>query len=481
LPATALLPTFIAAPSLSGNLHTNSAPGKMQSKSILIAALLTLTIFNLENLSAQSPQLINYQAIARNNQTGIELVQQPIEVVFKILNGSSTGSIVYQEQHSTETNQFGLFNLQIGAGEVVSGDFSAINWGEQEKWLTVEIDLGSGLEEVSVSQLISVPYALHAQTATTAITADNVDDADADPTNELIEAGSFQLIDTLLIITEGGITHQVSIAALGADDDWQIGDNIVYNSNDKIGIGLDEPEHRLQVFNPGLSEADSVAVFAESENAAVNSYGIFARASGSSLENRAIFGDAPGLAGVNWAGYFNGGNVFVKNRLSLGPASPTAQFHLRGSASEPALPLALIEKSDETAALRVESDGKIAVGNDLPNSLFHVQGSVAAAVRHVSVADGLNFTLDETDFMFIAAVDGGNILLNLPPAASCPGRIYFIKRTFTNPTNNTLQIAPAIGETIDGTTFPMLLSSTSDREKRILVSAGANGWFVMSQ
>jgi hypothetical protein len=449
----------------------------MNNSSLLVAALLFLFTFNY-NLSAQSPQLVNYQAVARDAQSGVELINLPIEVVFKILDGGTSGAVVYQEMHSTETNQFGLFNLEIGSGNVISGDFSAINWGEQTKWLAVELDLGNGLEEISVTQLISVPYALHAGTADTAI---DVDDADADPTNELIEEGSFLLLDTLLVITEGGITHQVNLAGFGVDNDWETNDGVVYNLENKIGVGLDMPAHRLHVLNPGMTDADSVAVFSRSENGNVNTYGVFGQATGSPLENRAIYGDSPGSTGTHWAGYFNRGNVFVANRLALGIASPTAQFHLRGSIVDLSSPLVLAEKSDETAALRVESDGKTAIGEDLPTSLFHVHGSVAAAVRYVNNADGAVFDLNDTDFMIIAAIDDGDITINLPPASSCPGRIYFIKRTFTNPTNNTLQISPTAGETIDGTTFPMLLSSTSDREKRILVSAGDNGWFVMSQ
>ncbi len=38
---------------------------------------------------------------------------------------------------------------------------------------------GSGYQNLSASQLLSVPYALHAKTA------ENVDDADTDPTNEI--------------------------------------------------------------------------------------------------------------------------------------------------------------------------------------------------------------------------------------------------------------------------------------------------------
>jgi len=85
--------------------------------------------------------------------------------------------------HTTTTNQFGLFTLQIGNGTVVSGDFTTINWGANTHYAKVEMDEtgGTNYQLMGTSQLLSVPYALHAEN----VTNDNVNDADADPTNEL--------------------------------------------------------------------------------------------------------------------------------------------------------------------------------------------------------------------------------------------------------------------------------------------------------
>src|SRR5690348_12202644 len=78
-------------------------------------------------LSAQVPQGVNYQAIARN-AAGAPLPNANITVRFTILEGISPGIPQFQETHAATTNQFGLFTAKIGMGSVVTGNFSNIDW-----------------------------------------------------------------------------------------------------------------------------------------------------------------------------------------------------------------------------------------------------------------------------------------------------------------------------------------------------------------
>lgn len=112
----------------------------------------------------QAPQALNYQAVARSSQGAI-ISGQTVNIRFSVLEGSVTGTAVYQELHTTVTNNFGLFTLAIGKGTAVSGNFSAINWGVSDKFLKVEISLqGAGTYQLQgTTQLLSVPYALFAE------------------------------------------------------------------------------------------------------------------------------------------------------------------------------------------------------------------------------------------------------------------------------------------------------------------------------
>jgi uncharacterized protein (TIGR02145 family) len=86
-----------------------------------------------------------------------------------ILQGSASGTAVYVETQSPTTNANGLVSLEIGVGTVVSGDFTTIDWANGTYFIKTETDPAGGTNYTiaGVSQLLSVPYALHAKTAET--------------------------------------------------------------------------------------------------------------------------------------------------------------------------------------------------------------------------------------------------------------------------------------------------------------------------
>jgi hypothetical protein len=86
-----------------------------------------------------------------------------------ILQGSAGGTAVYVETQTPTTNANGLVSIEIGAGTVVSGDFTTIDWANGFYFIKTETDLlgGANYTITGTSQLLSVPYALHAKTAET--------------------------------------------------------------------------------------------------------------------------------------------------------------------------------------------------------------------------------------------------------------------------------------------------------------------------
>ena len=129
-----------------------------------IVSICFLLLVNL--LSAQAPQKISYQGVARNN-LGAVLSNTTIAVKFDIHQGSPLGAIVFTEQHQGAsglgTNAFGLFTTAIGSISSLSG----INWGNGPFFIEVSIDPANGnsYSSVGIQQLMSVPYALYAETA----------------------------------------------------------------------------------------------------------------------------------------------------------------------------------------------------------------------------------------------------------------------------------------------------------------------------
>ncbi|MBL7818181.1 MAG: hypothetical protein JNL70_24435 [Saprospiraceae bacterium] len=139
---------------------------------------ITLLVFlaTTLSLSAQVPQAICYQAVATDTR-GNELVSQAIRVRLSILKGSSAGAEEWVETHSITTDGFGLFDLMIGSGTRTGGNqtvFSGIKWGADKYYLKVEMDItgGSNYVLMGTNQMISVPYALYAEKAGSAVYAD---------------------------------------------------------------------------------------------------------------------------------------------------------------------------------------------------------------------------------------------------------------------------------------------------------------------
>lgn len=139
----------------------------------------SFTLFTLAILSfsilAQSPEKISYQFVVRD--AGGKLVtNEGIGVKISILQGSETGTVVYQEifNPNPESNANGLVSVEIGTGLVISGDFSTINWGAGPYYLKTETDPTGGTDYtvVGTSQLVSVPYSLFSKR--TASIPDNI-------------------------------------------------------------------------------------------------------------------------------------------------------------------------------------------------------------------------------------------------------------------------------------------------------------------
>ncbi|HNV82611.1 MAG TPA: hypothetical protein PKH45_12265, partial [Tenuifilaceae bacterium] len=130
--------------------------------------LLLLIIFgvNFLQVTGQNPSGFNYQAVIRSSNG--EIIQnQSVGIRISILKGGINGDAVYVETFSTATNNLGIVNLVIGTGNPKEGKLSDVEWSSDSHFIKVEIDIqgGSNYTEMGTSQLLSVPYAMHAKSA----------------------------------------------------------------------------------------------------------------------------------------------------------------------------------------------------------------------------------------------------------------------------------------------------------------------------
>lgn len=126
---------------------------------VFTAALLAATSW------AQVPQKMSYQAVIRNSSDVLVSGTQ-IGMEINIRQGSPTGAVVYTETQMPVTNANGLVSIEIGSG----AGFNTIDWSAGPYFIETKTAIAPPLTTYTItgtSQLLSVPYALHAKTAET--------------------------------------------------------------------------------------------------------------------------------------------------------------------------------------------------------------------------------------------------------------------------------------------------------------------------
>jgi hypothetical protein len=114
--------------------------------------------------SAQVPQGLNYQAIARD-ASGNPITGQPLQVELSIQSDTSaTPAVVWKELFNpVNTNAFGLFTVVIGNGVRQSGSallFTDINWNVPQLFLKTRIYHSGLWKNMGQAKLWTVPYAM---------------------------------------------------------------------------------------------------------------------------------------------------------------------------------------------------------------------------------------------------------------------------------------------------------------------------------
>ena len=128
-------------------------------KLITLLALIAIT-----TITAQAPQGFNYQATVRNS-SGALVINQNVLFKFNIMQNSQTSLPVYSETHQAPTDDLGQVNLTVGQGTATTGTFAGINWANGSYFLGIELNTGTGYVAMGTTQLLSVPYALYANSA----------------------------------------------------------------------------------------------------------------------------------------------------------------------------------------------------------------------------------------------------------------------------------------------------------------------------
>ena len=238
---------------------------------------------------------INYQAVAIDEDgkeiVGIDINGKPlynktIGVRFTILKGSD-GPVLYQETHTTLTDQYGLFSLVIGLGELTGeGQYNSlmdIPWIDADQFLKVEISVENdgNYRMVSSQKLMAVPYSFYTDDiADDAITTAKI--LDGEIINEDIADTTIDLtskVTSELPVTNGGtgtssLTNSGILIGGGTDPVRALPPAVDFQI--PVGVTSADPDLKVLAAGTGIDvsfTADSVIV-SSTISGSVNANGI---------------------------------------------------------------------------------------------------------------------------------------------------------------------------------------------------------------
>lgn len=135
-------------------------------KKTIILSFLLLLLFQSGHSQAILKGM-NYQGVLKD-KSGRVMPNSTIALKVNLQSGHGGNTVVhFSEIHRVATNDVGIFTLLIGKGSLVAGSLQNVPWSTENIWMQVGVkfDDETGFSNLSNSELLAVPYAYHAGTA----------------------------------------------------------------------------------------------------------------------------------------------------------------------------------------------------------------------------------------------------------------------------------------------------------------------------
>ena len=339
-----------------------------------LLAILLIVPLSFSLMQAQSPTLMNYQGLARDFE-GKVLAERELSLRISILKNGPSGTDVFSELHQVVTNQYGLFTLQVGGGEIRQGSLDAVKWGQGSYWLQVEMDENGGNNYVilGATQLLSVPYALY---STHSETADRVSGSDSktsvggtpspgSPWATVGNDGTDPMLDffgttdiTPIVIKTNGI-ERMRLTAYG-----------------KLGIGVSEPMSLVDV-------AGNMAVgssYAGTKLAPENGLLVQGKVGiGEPFPNAKLEVNGEMIVGSSYTGLHQApmNGALFQGRVGVGTPSPGSMLSVTNGIS---VGTAFADNPAPAGGAAIE--GKVGIGTTIPKSMLGVNGGASIGTQY---------------------------------------------------------------------------------------------------
>lgn len=293
---------------------------------------------------AQVPQGFNFQAVARD-ASGQLLVEQNLGVKVSILKGSETGTVAYSETHAVTTDAMGLIKIIIGEGTAEADAFNTVNWGNDNYFVKLAVDVtgGTEYEDLGVTRLLSVPYALVAENVLNSTGGSmglNIDIDTANPDTSFIvnltgNEGPEDVAKAMQVFGNSSGKNRVFVAEAKEPETSTasqyaiIGDAGGPGTGSHIGV-------LASAINDDATGGNRYGVYGQASSKAKYNYGVFGYARGDGSGETEVSPETGDFGSFNLGGFFYAfgnlnGNTGVHG-VSAGEAGSLRNFGLIGTA-----------------------------------------------------------------------------------------------------------------------------------------------------
>ncbi|MCF0051063.1 tail fiber domain-containing protein [Dyadobacter sp. LJ53] len=350
--------------------------------------LLVFSIFLFSHISlAQAPVKFRFQGVARD-ATGKIMASKSVGIRTTIRQNISADDpdFLAREVHGPITDANGVFNITIGDGIIKDGDMSTISWQDGSYYLQLELDVDGSFNYVNlgVTQMLSVPYALHTKTAEQAVTAKTSDKwIDGAPIIQSGTLGGGKVLDFL----GNGVNllwypHNAAFRAGSHTGQWtpeNLGNYSFAAGQNTLGLGT------YSTAFGNNSKAQGIASTALGHFA--NAFGVSSLAAGSSAEANGDASVSIGEATVTKT--FAGIALGAYNNVQDNPegsakvnAKPTDRIFQIGNG---------LSSQSLSNAVTILRNGNMGIGHDVLVPTHTLDIGARARIRHSAQSAGIYF------------------------------------------------------------------------------------------
>ncbi len=299
------------------------------------------------SLVVHSSVFVGYEA-GKANTSGAFNVGIGYQAFLNNTSGSKNSALGY---FSLQNNTIGGSNTAIGylslnnnteGGNNVAIGQNALNTNTLGN-NNIAIGVNADVMSVSLSNAIAIGYKAKVASSNSLILgstgsyAVNVGIGTTTPLNVLDVQGK----NTTSTVANIEVTYTGNVHVRGL--------NVISKPNDGFGTGtysIGGNKGIVGIGEGGASIDQAIGVYGAATGTAGTRFGVWGDATGSALKNFGVYGSAFGTGTTNygiygsagnattsWAGYFDFGNVYVKNLLGIGTLTPLNVLDVHGNAS----------------------------------------------------------------------------------------------------------------------------------------------------